>query len=53
MKELMTGGSTVIYVSHDVKTLSKMCDRVIWLDKGKIKMMGEAKEICDSFIAQV
>lgn len=53
MKELMTGGSTVIYVSHDVKTLSEMCDRVIWLDKGKIKMMGEAKEICDEFIAQV
>ena len=53
MKELMTGGSTVIYVSHDVKTLSEMCDRVIWLDKGKIKMMGAAKEICDEFIAQV
>ena len=53
MKELMTGGSTVIYVSHDVKTLSDMCDRVIWLDKGKIKMMGAAKEICDEFIAQV
>ncbi|WP_105177328.1 ABC transporter ATP-binding protein [Clostridium cagae] len=53
MKELMTGGSTVIYVSHDVKTLSKMCDRVIWLDKGKIKMIGEAKEICKVFIDQV
>lgn len=53
MKELMTGGSTVIYVSHDVKTLSEMCDRVIWLDKGKIKTMGAAKEICDEFIAQV
>lgn len=53
MKELMSGGSTVIYVSHDVKTLSEMCDRVIWLDKGKIKMSGKAKEICDAFIAQV
>lgn len=53
MKELMSGGSTVIYVSHDVKSLAKMCNRVIWLDKGKIKMIGEASKVCGDFIASI
>lgn len=52
MTELMNGGSTVIYVSHDVEALGKMCNRVIWLDKGKIKMIGEAKKVCNEFIKQ-
>ncbi|AQR97838.1 ABC transporter ATP-binding protein [Clostridium saccharoperbutylacetonicum] len=53
MKELMCSGSTVIYVSHDVESLGKMCDRVIWIDKGTIKMIGEAKKVCEAFIDAV
>lgn len=53
MVELMNGGSTVIYVSHDVNSLAEMCDRVLWLDKGTIKMIGNAKDVCESFIKQV
>jgi ABC-type polysaccharide/polyol phosphate transport system ATPase subunit len=53
MKELMNGGSTVIYVSHEVESLAKMCDRVVWLDKGKIKMIGEASKVCGDFIASI
>lgn len=49
MMELMKGGSTVIYVSHDIDSLRAMCNRVIWLDKGKVKMIGDAKEICDCY----
>ncbi len=53
MTELMKGGTTVIYVSHDIKTLEKMCDRIIWLNKGQIKMTGDAKTIGDAFIGAV
>lgn len=53
MKKLMSGGTTVIYVSHDVKTLSDMCNRVMWLDKGKIVMLGESKEVCDAFLNSI
>lgn len=53
MKNLMKGGSTVVYVSHDVKSLATMCNRVLWLEKGKIKMIGEAKEVCNLFIENV
>lgn len=53
MTELMNGGSTVIYVSHDVETLGKMCNRVIWIEKGKVKMVGEADKICRAFIEAI
>lgn len=53
MVDLMNSGSTVIYVSHDVHSLAEMCDRVVWLEKGKIKRLGNAKEICEAFIQEV
>ena len=49
MKELMSGGATVLFVSHDLDKIEEMCDEVIWLDHGKILMQGEAKEICNAF----
>ena len=49
MKELMSGGATVLFVSHDLDKIEEMCDEVIWLDHGRILMQGEAKEVCNSF----
>jgi len=49
MNELMSGGTTVLLVSHDVKTIREICNRVIWLDHGKMKMIGETQEVCDSY----
>lgn len=51
MVELMNSGTTVVYVSHDVQTLKDMCHRVLWLEKGKVKMLGEASEVCDAYLA--
>lgn len=53
MKELMKGGATVIYVSHDIDALSELCNHVIWLEKGQIKLIGEADEICDAYKASI
>lgn len=50
MLDLMKSGTTVVYVSHDVKTLGEMCNRVMWIEKGKVKMIGNAKIICDNYI---
>ncbi len=53
MKNLMKSGTTVIYVSHDVRSLAEMCNRVIWIDHGKVKKIGEAREICEEFIDRI
>jgi ABC-type polysaccharide/polyol phosphate transport system ATPase subunit len=47
--ELMNGGTTVLMVSHDEDTIKKFCNRVAWLDKGKIVAIGPTNEICDKY----
>lgn len=49
MKEMMSGGTTVLLVSHSLPQIREMCDRVIWLDGGKVRMLGEAQEVCDAY----
>ena len=49
MMELMGGGSTVLFVSHGIAQIRELCDRVVWLDHGKVKMYGETKEVCDAY----
>lgn len=49
MMELMGGGTTVLFVSHNIGQIREMCNQVLWLEHGKTKMLGEAKEICDAY----
>ncbi|MBR4422028.1 MAG: ABC transporter ATP-binding protein [Erysipelotrichaceae bacterium] len=49
MKELMSGGATVLFVSHDLEKIEEMCDKVIWLDKGKVVMDGKTKKVCTAY----
>ena len=50
MLEMMqSAGTTVLFVSHNLEQLRQMCDRVIWLDHGRIRAIGDAQSICDSY----
>lgn len=49
MLELMSGGTTVLFVSHSLDQIREMCDRVIWLEHGNIKMIGETQRVCDGY----
>ena len=49
MLELMGSGTTVVYVSHNIESLQNLCSRVLWLEHGKIKQIGDAKEICSNY----
>lgn len=49
MLELMGGGTTVLFVSHSIQQIRDMCDRVVWLDHGKVKMIGNAADVCDAY----
>lgn len=49
MMELMGGGTTVLYVSHSLNQIRQLCNRVIWLDHGKSKMLGNVQEVCDAY----
>lgn len=49
MNEMMNGGTTVLLVTHSLDQVREICSRAIWLDGGKVKMMGETKEVCDAY----
>jgi ABC-type polysaccharide/polyol phosphate transport system ATPase subunit len=52
MFELMSGGTTVIMVSHSIEQIRQMCSRVIWLEKGSIRMIGNSIEVCKAYLSE-
>lgn len=42
---------TLLFVSHDTSAVIKLCDRVIWLDRGVVKEHGEPREVCRKYLA--
>lgn len=46
MMELMSGGTTVFFVSHNLKQIKEMCNKVVWLNHGEVKMIGPTEEVC-------
>lgn len=53
MKTLREQGKSIVIVSHNIPVIRKICDRVIWLGKGKILALGEPDDICDQYRIQV
>ncbi|MCD8230930.1 MAG: ABC transporter ATP-binding protein [Clostridiales bacterium] len=50
MKELINDKNrTVVIVSHSIATLKELCTKVMWLHEGKIKMIGEPKEVLKKY----
>ena len=50
MEDMMSGGTTVLYVSHSIDSVRKLCDKAIWIDRGVEKMKGEVNEVCDAYM---
>lgn len=46
MEDMMSRGTTVIFVSHDNEQVRKMCKKAVWLDFGKIREIGYVDDIC-------
>ena len=51
MRELMSGGTTVILVSHSIEQIERMCNKVTWLEKGRVRMTGDMQTVCDAYKA--
>jgi lipopolysaccharide transport system ATP-binding protein len=44
--ELTDSGVTLLFVSHDTETVKRICTRSLYLDRGQMRMLGDAKEVC-------
>jgi len=49
MMELIKGGTTVLFVSHSLESIKSICNRVIWLEHGKVVQVGDADEVCNAY----
>jgi teichoic acid transport system ATP-binding protein len=52
IKDLRDEAGTVFLVSHSLDVVLDTCNRVIWLDKGVLKMDGDAKEVVDAYLSE-
>ena len=50
MQEMLAGGTTLLFVSHTMKTVRELCDHALWINKGIVQMQGEAKVVCDAYL---
>ena len=49
MKSMITGGTTVLFVSHSIEQIKNLCNRVVWLEHGKVVKIGPAKQVCEEY----
>ena len=53
MKELLEGGTTLLYVSHNINEVKRLCTHAIWIDKGVERMKGDVKTVADAYMAEM
>jgi len=50
MKSIISGGATTILVSHSLRQVRAMCNKILWLDHGEQIVFGDdVKKICDAY----
>jgi len=47
--EMIHSGATVLIVSHSLDVIMKHCSKAVWIEKGKLMMAGDTKEVCESY----
>ena len=51
MEEMLSSGTTLLFVSHSIDQVKELCDHALWLDHGKMVMSGEAGPIFDAYMS--
>lgn len=50
---IMDEKRTALIVSHEIATIHKLCSRVLWLDKGEVKMIGKTAEVLEAYASHM
>ena len=52
MKELKAQGKTMVFVTHSLGSARELCDRAVWLYKGRIQLDGDVNEVIDEYLKE-
>lgn len=50
MKEMMEGGTTVLFVSHDINAIRRFCTKCVWINEGRLKEIGSVNTVSDHYM---
>lgn len=50
INEIVDSGATVLFVSHSIEQVKKLCKHVLWLEKGTQLMYGDVEEVCGAYM---
>jgi lipopolysaccharide transport system ATP-binding protein len=49
IESYQASGTTLLFVSHDIETVKRICSRAVLIDRGQVEIFGNAKEVCDAY----
>lgn len=51
MSEIEREGRTVLFVSHNLDAVRRLCDRTVWLDQGRVRSVGPTAQVIERYVA--
>ena len=52
MRDLLDQSGTIVFVSHSLSSVAEFCDRTLWLERGKVRMLGPAEDVVDAYLEE-
>lgn len=49
IKELVSQGTSLLFVSHSIEQVERVCERALWIEKGIARMQGDVMEVCEAY----
>ena len=49
LRAFRAGGGTLVVVSHDLDTITQLCSRAVWLDRGRMRMAGDVTSVVEAY----
>ena len=49
IQKMIDSGTTILFVSHSIQQVKKICNKIMWLDHGNVRMFGDAEEVCNIY----
>ena len=53
MKQMLSDGVTLLFVSHSIEEVKRLCSHAIWLENGKVMKIGASGEVCDVYMRKM
>ena len=49
IRRMMDQGTTILFVSHSIDQVKSICNKIVWLERGRMKRFGDAEPVCKEY----